>query len=93
MKAKLITYLMSKQPISVKNQLRKELIGHNDTSHKGKYKYRRKGLLDKIPHLKPSKNTIIAPLNESRQIIKLLNRHNAIIKTYSLEIKESEFKK
>lgn len=91
MKAKLITYTISKQPISAQNQLRKQLIGHNDTSHKGKYKYRRDGLLDKIPHLKPSRSTIIAPLNESKQIIRLLNKYNATIKTYDIQIKESKF--
>lgn len=93
MKAKLITYTMVQQPISTQNQLRKQLIGHNDTSHEGKYKYRRKGLLDNILHLKPSKNTIIAPLEESKQIIKLLNKYNAIIRTYDIQINESEFKR
>lgn len=92
MKAKLITYSMTEQPISAQNQLRKQLIGHNDTSHKGKYKYRRKGLLDKILHLKPSKSTIIAPIEESQKIIKILNKYKAKIKTYSIEINESEFK-
>jgi len=92
MKARLITYTISKQPISVQNQIRKQLIGHNDTSHKGKYKYRRNGLLDKIPHLKPSKSTIIAPLKESEQIIKLLNKYNATIKIYDIQIKESDLK-
>jgi len=92
MKARLITYTISKQSISVQNQLRKQLIGHNDTSHKGKYKYRRNGLLDKIRHLKPSKNTIIAPLNESEQIIKLLNKYNATIRIYDIQIKESDLK-
>ncbi len=93
MKAKLITYTMSNQPISTQNQLRKQLIGHNDTSHKGKYKYRRKGLLDQITHLKPSKSTIIAPIKESQKIIKILNKYNAKIKTYNIQINESEFKK
>lgn len=93
MRAVLITYSISHQPISVQNQLRKQINGHNDRSHGGKYKYRREGILDKITHLKPSRSTIIIPLKESEKVLKVLRKYGAEIKTYSIEISESEFRK
>ena len=93
MKAKIIAYSAAKQPITLQNQLRKQINGHNDVSHGGKYKYRRTGILDKIPHIKPSRSTIIAPLKESNKIIKILKKHNAEIKTYNIQINKTEFKK
>ena len=93
MKAKLIVYGTAQQPIAVQNQLRKQLNGHNDTSHGGKYKYRRPGILDTIPHLKPSRNTLIVPLKEAKQITTLLKKHHAKVQTYSIEINKSKLKK
>jgi len=92
MKAKLITYSITKQPIPIQNQLRKQLNGHNDTSHQGKYTYHRKGLLNTITHIKPSKGTIIAPTKEAEQIIALLKNNQAEIKTYDIQINKSAFK-
>jgi len=93
MKAKLITYDMAKQPTTSKDQLRMKLIGHTNKSHFGKYQYKRKGLLDIIPHLKPSRGTIIIPLKESDSVLKLLKEYKAKIKTFDITINKSAFKK
>lgn len=93
MNAKIIAYTVKHLTTAQKNQIRVQLNGHNDTSHGGKYKYRREGLLDKITHLKPSRSTIIAPTKEAEQIITLLKKINAKIITYNIQIDPKEFKK
>lgn len=93
MKAKLITYTYANLPLLARNQLRKRLIGYNDSSHGGKYKYRRNGLLDTIPHVKPSRGTIIAPLKEADLIIQIIKECNAQYKTYDIQIAKSYFTK
>ena len=93
MKAKLIVYSAAKQPSVIKNQLRVKLNGYRDVSYGGKYEYWRRGLLDSVLHIKPSRGTIIAPQKESDKILKLLRKCKAKIKTYGIEIKKSEFSK
>jgi hypothetical protein len=93
MKAILITYTISHQPISVQNQLRKRINGHNDRSHGGKYTYRREGILNNILHIKPSRSTIIVPLKESKAVLESLKEYGAQIKTYAITIDLQEFKK
>lgn len=92
MKAKIITYSVKHLSIPKQNQLRKSLNGHTDRSHGGKYKYRRVGLLDKIKHIKPNRSTLIAPINEANQIIKLLEQHSVNIVSYDIQIAKKEFK-
>lgn len=93
MKAKLITYTFANLPIAARNQLRTRLLGHNDSSHGGKYKYRRHGLLDTITHIKPSRGTIIAPLKEATLIIQMITECKAEYKTYDIQIAKSQFNK
>lgn len=93
MKAKLITYSLVKRPISEQNQFRKELNGHNDVSHHGRYKYRRNGLLDEIPHIKPSRSTLIVSTKESAKILGVLKKYNAEAKIFDIQINKFEFKK
>lgn len=93
MKAKIITYTTTNLTIAQQNQLRVQLVGHNDTSHGGKYKYRRNGLLDKMKHIKPSRGTIIAPTKEANEIIKLLKKRSAKTLCYDIQISKKEFKK
>jgi hypothetical protein len=93
MKAKIISYSIKNQSVSVQNSLRKILIGHNAVSHGGKYKYRIDGILDKIKHIKPSRSTLITSLKDSNIILNILKEHNAIIKTYDIQINKEEFNK
>ena len=93
MKAKLVVWSAAKQSSVEKNELRVKLNGYYDVSHGGKYRYWRKGLLDSVSHIKPSRGAIIAPLKEADKILKLLRKCKVKIKTYDIEIKKSEFRK
>ena len=93
MKAKLVVWSAAKKSSIEKNELRVKLNGYYDVSHGGKYRYWRKGLLDSVSHIKPSRGTIIAPLKEADKILKLLRKCKVKIKTYDIEIKKLEFSK
>lgn len=93
MNAKIIAYTIKHLTTAQQNQIRVQLNGHNDTSHGGKYQYRREGLLDKISHIKPSRSTIIAPTKEAEQILELLKKYDAKITSYNIQIEKKEFKK
>ncbi len=93
MKAKIIIYSAAKQSSVEKNELRVKLNGYSDVSHGGKYRYWRKGLLDSVSHIKPSRGTIIAPLKEADKIIKLIKKCKAKIKIYDIDVKKAEFRK
>lgn len=93
MEAKIITYSVNHLSIAQQNQLRKKLNGHNDRSHGGRYKYRRRGLLDQIRHIKPNRSTIIAPKKEADDIIQLLRKYKAKIESYNIQITRTEFSK
>lgn len=92
MKAKIIFYSQKELNQKQKTKLKKELSGHNDTSHGGKYKYYRKGLLDTVTHIKPANGTLIIQEKDHQKVIKLLKKHNTKIKTYNLQINKTEFK-
>ena len=91
MDAQLITYSLGDKSTAIQNQLRMKLIGQTSTSHRGKYKFHRKGLLEEIKHIKPSRGTMIIPLNKSKKVIQLLRKYKAKIKIYDISIKKSSF--
>lgn len=61
------------------NQFCKKFYGQNTSTHKGKYQYRRKGLLDEMPNIKLIRGVIIIPKKYTNRIIKFLQEYNAEI--------------
>ncbi len=59
------------------NQFCKKFYGQNTSTQKGKYKYRRKGILDETPHIKLIRGVIIMPKKYMNTIIKFLRGYNA----------------
>ena len=62
-----------------RTKFKKELAGHNDASHGGRYKYKISGLLDNIPFIKPCHGAIITKSKDSIKIIKLIEKYCAVI--------------
>jgi hypothetical protein len=93
MKAKLIAYSVKNLSISDQNQVRKAINGHNDVSHGSQYKYRRKGLLDRITHIRPSRGTVILPKKEALEFIEILKKYKTETKIYDIDIAKKEFLK
>lgn len=57
----------------------KKLYGQNTSSHGGKYRYRRKGLLDIIPSSRLIRGVIIVRKKDKKKILELLEEFEAEI--------------
>jgi len=93
MKGKIISYSIAHKTPKIRSKFNRELNGYLDVSHGGKYKYKRKGLLDSIIHKKPAKNTLVIMNEPAKIIIKLLKEFDAKINIININIDLSELKK
>lgn len=59
------------------NQFCKKFYGQETSSHGGTYRYRRKGLLDSVPHRKIIRGVIIVPEENVKTVLKFLKEFNA----------------
>lgn len=57
----------------------KKLYGQNTSSHKGRYRYRRKGLLDTIPSHKLVRGVIIVRKEDASKVVNLLKEFDTEI--------------
>ena len=55
----------------------KKFYGQETRSHGGKYHYRRKGLLDGIPHIKLIRGVIIVSKENTDRVVQFLREYNA----------------
>ncbi len=55
----------------------KKFYGQETSSHGGKYHYRRRGLLDEIPHIKLIRGVIIVSNDNADRVIQFLNEFSA----------------
>ncbi len=55
----------------------KKFYGQETSSHGGKYHYRRRGLLDDVPHIKFIRGVIIVSNDNAMKVIQFLNEFNA----------------
>lgn len=58
-----------------------------DKSNRAKYTYERKGILDKIEHIKIANKAIIVKNKDFLKISDVLKEHRASVKTWDIEIK------
>lgn len=92
MKAVLICYTLTKTTPTKRTALKRQLTGYKDYSNKGEYTYQRKGLLTNIPHIKPTRSALIIKKEDEHKIKKILQKCNAHIRTYNIQINKTEFK-
>jgi hypothetical protein len=59
------------------DQFCKKFYGQETSSHGGKYHYRRKGLLDDIPHIKLIRGVIIVSEGNTDRVVQFLREYNA----------------
>ena len=72
MKGKIICYNMKSSNLSRRDidSFLRELVGHNDKSYYGRYSYRKRGLLDDIPHIKPVRCVIVVSSQETTDLLR-----------------------
>ena len=71
----------------------KKFFGQDTSSHKGRYRYRRPGLLDKIPHIKLIRGVLITDKKHLEQITDFLKEYNAEVYTRKIECSREDSKK
>ncbi len=68
----------------------KAFYGQETSSHHGKYKYRRKGILDDIPHNKLIRGVIILKSEDANQVIEFLEKQFASYHTRIVEFSDED---
>ena len=86
MDAKLICYDLSKLSQIEKVEVKRALFGYTEYSNNAKYTYKREGILNKIPAIKPIKAVIIVQNGDEKLIIKSLKKYKAKYYVYSVDI-------
>ena len=80
----------SKTPTSVVNQCCKKLYGQDTSSHKGRYRYHRHGLLDDIPHRRIIRQVIIVRNSDVKKVVDFLNEYHAEIHLRKVELTKED---
>ena len=93
MNAKLICYDLSKLSQIEKVEIKRALFGYTEYSNNAKYTYKREGILNKIPSIKPIKAVIIVKNGDEKLIIKPLRKYNAKYYLYNVDISKFKFSK
>lgn len=93
MNATLICYELRKETQTRRTELNRKLVGYMDFSNKGKYAYKRKGLMSEIKHIKPTKSAFIVEKGDESQIIKLLKSFGAVVKKHKITMSKADFNK
>ena len=70
----------------------KAFYGQETSSHHGKYRYRRHGLLDDIAYKKLIRGVIIIQMKDEKRVLKFLKEHSAKFYTRVVELKEEDCK-
>jgi hypothetical protein len=65
----LVFTLPAGTPLDVHRRFRKRIYGEETSSWAGRYRYRRKGLLDEIPHVKLYTGVIIVRKEDAKRVI------------------------
>ncbi len=77
MEGTLIAFRLARYDKDRASELVKRLYGQRTSSHGGRYVYRRKGLLDEIPHVRLIRGVIIVRTEDAERVEKLLRASGA----------------
>ena len=86
MKGRLICYTLKNSSPNERVKFKKELSGYKDHSNRGQYNYSRKGLLSKVPHLRPIRSVIIIGERDKNKIKRLLEKYHAEYHVFSINL-------
>lgn len=75
------------------NNFCKKFYGQDTSCQKGKYKYRRQGLLDEIPHRKLIRGVLIIKKKDTPKIVKFLKEYGAEFHTRNITLTASDKQK
>jgi len=75
-----------------KNKIHTTLYDYKDYSNGGRYNYERKGLLSRIPSIKLNRGVFIIKLDHKKEVLSVLKKNKANLRTILIEIPESLLK-
>lgn len=84
----MICYTLGKKNHKERSKLKRELLGYADKSNNGQYEYRRKGLLQNIPNIRPIRSVIITQNEDSAKVQKLLKKYGAKTHIFDITLKK-----
>ena len=88
MKAKVFTYSTERLNSTQKSILSKRINGYIDKSNGARYTYKRKGIFEKIPHIKITKKAFIIMEQDFSKVIRILKQYGATLKSWNIDIKK-----
>ena len=68
------------------SELVKRLYGQETASHGGRYRYRRKGLLEDVPHRKLIRGVLVLREEDARTVVRLLREYGSEIHVRRVEL-------
>ena len=93
MDGKLITFIVHTNGNRTKSSMfAKKFYGQETSSNNGRYKYRRKGFLDNIPHIKLIRGVVIVSKKDANKVINFLNGYNTDIHIRNVELTSEDIK-
>ena len=81
-----------KTPNNVINKFCKEFYGQDTSSHRGKYRYRRHGILDDIPHHRIIRQVVIVRTEDAISVVEFLEKYDALVHTRIVELTSEDLK-
>ncbi len=82
----LIAFRLARYDKDRASELVKRLYGQATSSHGGKYTYRRKGLLDDIPHRRLIRGVLIVRTEDAGRVVELLEEMGAEVHARRVEL-------
>lgn len=81
----LFVFSTAKLPQHERVAIRRKLFGYNDSSNKGRYSYKRKGLLTSLEHSCPCKSVIVIDTLDSSKLERFFREHSVSYDKYQLK--------
>ena len=82
----IVFYLPPRTSPKVHKQFRKKIYGEDTSSWKGRYQYRRKGILDTVRHVKLYKGVVIVLPEDVSILVETLTKNGAMIHMRKVEL-------
>ena len=89
-KSLLICYNLGKLNQSDKVEFRRALVGYTSHSNNSRYRYKKSGLLNRIPTFNPIKGVLIIELKNKHKLIKILNKYKVTYFLFNTIIENSK---
>ena len=89
MKAKLICYDLSKISQIKKVEVKRALFGYTEYSNNSKYTYKRKGILEDLPHMRLARGVLIISNEGESRVIKVIKDRKGKYKSFNIEVNKS----